>query len=152
MRRFPSSRHLSRRLPTAGLIAGLATLFAAAHAASAQVTQDAPAGRPQAVIDLRTTEGVELVHGAWRYQDAKIVPVAHHAVGADLKTPGWPTPPFEIEPPAGVATFDDSHWPVIAATSLEERRANGRLSFNWYRLHVTVPDRVGAFDPTGATI
>jgi gluconolactonase len=35
---------------------------------------------------------------------------------------------------------------------LDARRGNGRLSFNWYRTTVTIPERIGAFDPTGSTV
>jgi gluconolactonase len=71
--------------------------------------------------------------------------------GPDLKPSGQPVRTFDILPKAGAADFDDSGWPVAAPTSLEGRRTNGRLSFNWYRLRVTIPDRIGDFDPTGAT-
>jgi gluconolactonase len=32
------------------------------------------------------------------------------------------------------------------------RLGNGRVSFNWYRIKVTIPDGVGDFDPSGATV
>jgi gluconolactonase len=32
------------------------------------------------------------------------------------------------------------------------RLANGRVCFNWYRIDVTIPERVGDFDPTGSTV
>ncbi len=32
------------------------------------------------------------------------------------------------------------------------RRGNGKLSFAWYRLRLTIPRRVGSCDPTGATV
>src|SRR5262249_20786090 len=32
------------------------------------------------------------------------------------------------------------------------RLANGRVCFNWYRIEVTIPERVGDLDPTGATV
>jgi gluconolactonase len=41
---------------------------------------------------------------------------------------------------------------VLGPTSLEARRGTGRISFNWYRIAVTVPKRVAAFDPSGATL
>ncbi len=131
--------------------ASLAAIVAISGA-GAQVTQDVPAGRPDAIVDLRTSEGAKLVHGAWRYRDAQIVAVAHRAVGSDLTPSGPPNRTFDIEPKAGAADFNDSSWEMIDATSLEQRRANGRLSFNWYRINVTVPHRVGDLDPTGSTI
>jgi gluconolactonase len=120
------------------------------HAAT-QVTQDAPFGRADAIVDLATTAGADLVHGAWRYSDARVVEVDHHAVGPDLKPSGPPNRTYDIVPHAGDPEFDDSSWPVIAPTSLTARRSNGRLCFNWYRIDVTVPDRVGTFDTNGST-
>ena len=32
------------------------------------------------------------------------------------------------------------------------RLGNGRVCFNWYRIEVTIPERVGDFDPTGSTV
>jgi gluconolactonase len=126
-----------RRLTVALMIALLVGILAALESADAQVTADVPGVRPDAVIDLRTPEGVALVRGAWRYRDAAIVPVGNT---------------FDLTPHAGATDFDDASWPAIDAASLEARRGAGRLSFNWYRLNVTIPERVGAFDPTGSTV
>ncbi len=121
-------------------------------ALQAQTTGDAPAGwRPEAIIDLRTPEGVRLVRGEWRYRDAQIVPVDFRAPGPDLKPTGAPTRTFDVSPHAGAADFDDSGWPVIEPTTLESRRTRGRLAFGWYRLKLTIPERAGRFDPTGST-
>jgi gluconolactonase len=49
-----------------------------------------------------------------------------------------------------VAGFDDSRWEVIEPETLAQRRSTGRLCFNWYRINVTIPERVGAFYPAGA--
>jgi len=35
---------------------------------------------------------------------------------------------------------------------LEARKSTGRLCFNWYRIKVTIPEKVGNFDPTGSTV
>lgn len=129
------------------------TLTAAAATASsaAQITGDVPLRRPAATIDLTTTAGVELVRGTWRYSDTRIVEVDHRAVGPDLKPSGAPTRTYDIEPRAGVAGFDDSAWDIVSPAALTARRGRGKLSFGWYRIGVTVPERVGAFDPTGST-
>lgn len=140
------NRHL---FATAGIVAVSA---AAVIVAAPQVTSDAPLRRPAAVIDLMTDEGVGLVKGAWRYSDVAVVEVEHRAVGADLKPSGPPNRTLDITPQAGVAEFDDSAWPVIAPDTLTARRGNGRLSFGWYRFNLTVPAKVGAFDPTGSTV
>jgi gluconolactonase len=107
--------------------------------------------KPDAIIDLRTDAGVRLVQGAWRYSDAAVVPVDFRGPGADLKPTGPPVRTFDVFPRAGVAGFDDTAWPVIGPTTLEQRRTSGRVSFGWYRIAVTIPARIGTFDPTGST-
>jgi gluconolactonase len=138
--------------------AGLGLILAAAIAAAApsaaavaQTTSDAPAATPAAIIDLATDDGVRLVKGQWRYHDAAIVPVEHRAPGSDLRPSGPPNRTYDIAPHAGSADFDDSGWLALAPRELESRRGNGRLSFNWYRITVTIPERVGSLDPTGTT-
>lgn len=112
---------------------------------------DAPANVPDAIVDLATREGVELVKGRWRYSDARIVEVDHREPGPDLKASGKPSRTHDIEPHAGAADFDDSRWQVLDPNTLDARRSTGRLAFNWYRLKVTIPEKVGTFDTTGAT-
>ena len=118
----------------------------------AQVTGDVPAARPDAIVDLATREGVRVVNGEWRYSDTRIVEVDHRAVGADLKASGAPTKAFDIEPRAGAAGFDDRGWEVLDPTRLDARRSKGRLAFNWYRINITVPAKVAAFDTAGSTV
>ena len=126
-------------------------LAASPLAAAAQVTSDAPARRPEAIIDLATEEGVRLVEGRWRYSDVKIVEVEHRGPGPDLRASGPPTRAWDIAPHAGAADFDDSGWEVLPASRLDARKTAGRLAFNWYRIKITVPERIGRFDPTGST-
>ena len=127
-------------------------IAAASVAVTAQITADAPATRPTAIVDLATAEGLRLVQGQWRYSDVRIVDVEHRAPGPDLRPSGPLNRTYDITPHAGAADFDDSGWPVLRAAELQARKGHGRLSFNWYRTKVTIPDRVGSFDPTGATV
>jgi len=131
------------------LLAGLAIVAAPA---AAQVTADAPAGLPAAIIDLSTETGVQLVQGQWRTATARLVPVDHRAPGPDLRASGAPIRTLDLEPHAGPAEFDDRDWDTIAPGRLEARRGNGRVSFVWYRINITVPGRVGDMDPTGSTL
>ncbi|MCI0348940.1 MAG: SMP-30/gluconolactonase/LRE family protein, partial [Acidobacteriales bacterium] len=110
-----------------------------------------PNGAPQATIDLGTRAGIELVKGQWRYSDTKIVEVDFRAAGADGQPTGAPTRTYDYTPHAGVADFDDSQWAVIDPATLQARRGNGRLWFNWYRINLTIPERIGSLDPTGST-
>jgi gluconolactonase len=112
----------------------------------------APTGAPAAVVDLGTTEGVALVKGRWRYRDARIVEVDFRSAGPEGQPTGAPNRTYDIVPHAGAADFDDSGWEAIAPETLNLRRGNGRISFNWYRINVTLPERMGGFDPTGSTV
>src|SRR5262249_42504411 len=81
-----------------------------------------------------------------------IVEVDHRGPGPDLRPSGPPIRIYDIAPHAGTADVDDSAWELLPASRLAARKGNGRLSFNWYRIKVTIPDRVGVFDPTGSTV
>jgi gluconolactonase len=81
-----------------------------------------------------------------------VIEVDHRAPGPDLRPSGAPTRTHDIAPHAGAADFDDSAWETIGPATLGARRGSGRLAFGWYRARLTVPDRIGAVDPTGATL
>ncbi|MFN8653806.1 MAG: SMP-30/gluconolactonase/LRE family protein [Gemmatimonadales bacterium] len=120
--------------------------------ARAQVTGDAPYGKPSAIIDLGSPAGAALAGAQWRYSDARFVEVEHRAPGPDLRPSGPPNRTQDIVPHAGAADFDDSGWLSIPAESIQARRGNGKFAFNWYRVNFTIPARVGALDPTGMTV
>jgi gluconolactonase len=120
--------------------------------AGAQSIQDPPFGRPDAVIDLATRTGVELVKGQWRYSDTRIIEVDSRGPGADLKSSGAPIKTYDYKPHAGAADFDNSKWEAIDPTTLDARRSTGKICFNWYRIAVTVPEKIGTFDPNGSTV
>lgn len=109
-------------------------------------------GRPQAIIDLRTTDGISAVKGQWRYSDTSVVDASFNAPGVDLKPSGQPITTYDLVPKAGAADFDDTTWAAIEATALDKRRSTGKLCFNWYRTAVTIPETIGAFPTTGATV
>jgi gluconolactonase len=134
-------------LVVAALLAGLLPLLA-----RAQVTGDPPFQRAEAIVDLRTRAGVDLVGGSWRWHEAHLVPGTNHAPGPDLRPSGAPVKAFELEPRAGGADFDDSRWEVIDPPTLESRRGPGKVSFGWYRFAFTVPERVGPVPTAGSTL
>src|SRR3989475_10316615 len=119
--------------------------------ALAEPNADAPTGKPDAVIDLATKEGVDLVKGQWCYSDTKIIQVDFKAAGPDKQPSGKPIRTYDFTPHAGGADFDDSKWEKIEPTTLDARRSTGRLCFNWYRIKITIPPRVGDVDLAGAT-
>ena len=114
-------------------------------------------GRPDAIVDLQSDAGAAQVGGAWRYSDARVEEVGFVA----LAGPGTPDPlgpgtvpnrTYDIVPHAHAVDFDDSAWPRLAPQDTIRRLSSGRVCFNWYRIEVTIPERVGTFDPTGATV
>jgi gluconolactonase len=133
------------------LYEGLASISSRAVLMPGKTSADIPSGKPNATIDLATSDGVSLVKGEWRYSDTKIVETDFRSAGADKQPTGPPVKTYDYTPHAGGADFDDSKWEVITATTLDQRRGNGRLGFNWYRIKLTVPERIGDFDPTGST-
>ncbi len=134
------------------VIAVAAALTVGSSSAYAQVTSDAPGVRPDAIVDLKTDEGIALVKGQWRYSSAKVVDVDHHSPGADLAPSGPLNRTQDIDLHAGASDFDDSKWEALKPAQLEERRSTGRLCFNWYRTSVTIPGKIGSFDPSGSTV
>ncbi len=120
--------------------------------AATQTTPDVPTGKPEAVIDLATENGVRLVKGQWRYSDTKIIEVDFRGPGEDKQPTGDPIKTYDFTPHAGWRDFDDSEWEVVEPATLDKRRSTGKLCFNWYRITVTIPKRVGSFDPTGSTV
>src|SRR5262249_48091695 len=133
------------------LLGAAFALFAAASLSRGEAPQDSPAGKPEAVVDLMTADGAALVQGQWRYSDVRIAETEFPAAGPE----GQPTGPSgktnDIQPHAGGVDFDDSKWEAIAPAALSVRRGGGRLGFGWYRITVTIPQRIDAYDPSGKT-
>lgn len=129
-----------------------ALIMALSHQAMAQTSADTPKGQPEATINLATADGVKMVKGEWRYSDTKIIEIDFKGPGPDNQPTGAPVKTYDIVPHAGGANFDDSNWQMIDATTLTARRGTGRICFNWYRIKLTIPERIDNFDPTGATV
>src|SRR3990170_6408226 len=115
-------------------------------------SNDIPSGKLDATIDLSMKEGVNLVKGQWRYSDVEIIQVDFKAPGTDGQPTGKPIKTYDHKPHAGGIDFDDSNWEVLDPTTLNKRRSTGRICFNWYRINLTIPKRIGNFDPTGSTV
>src|SRR4051795_4455414 len=112
-------------------------------------------GRPSAVVDLQSDEGAALVGATWRYADARIEEIDFVEVGSDADPLGpgdRPNRTFDVRPHAGEADFDDSSWQVLAPAETQLRLSTGRVCFNWYRLTVTIPERIGGPDPSGCPV
>ena len=117
-----------------------------------QVIQDPPYGRPDAILDLASREGTQLANAQWRYHDVKIVDADSRTVGPDLKPSGVPSKTYDYEPHAGALNFDDSSWETIDATTLDQRRSTAKVCFNWYRINITIPEKIANFNTAGSTV
>ena len=114
-------------------------------------------GRPDAIVDLQTDAGAALVGAQWRYADARVREIDFVEVGgaaaADPLGPGdVPNRTYDVVPHADGREYDDSGWETLAPADTQRRLSQGRVCFNWYRTSVTIPERVGDLDPTGATV
>jgi gluconolactonase len=137
---------------TIAIILAALLLFAATLARAASLDEMLAKRKPEAAINLASKEGVQSIKGEWRYSDTKIIEIDFKAAGADGQPGAVPNRGYDFTPHAGRADFDDSRWEVIDPTTLDKRRSAGKLAFNWYRLKITVPERIGTFDPTGSTL
>src|SRR5262245_7544055 len=99
---------------------GLAVALVLAAAAIRGAAADE---RPDAIVDLRTSEGAALVAARWRYADARIVEADHRSPGPDLKPTGPPNRTHDVVPSPGRPEFESAPWEAIDATSLEARRS-----------------------------
>lgn len=111
-----------------------------------------PEGKPLASVDLATVEGTRTVSGVWKYSDVKIVDAVFRRPGPDGQPSADTSKTYDYLPKAGVAGFDDSGWEQIPATDLAKRRGNGRVSFNWYRINITVPTAINGVPTLGSTV
>jgi gluconolactonase len=144
------SRKFMTLFRVACLVLGVCLSLSYASSPS-KTSADVPTGKPDATVDLGSVDGINAVKGEWRYSDTRIVEADFRGPGPDKQPTGTPVKTYDYTPHAGGADFDDSKWDVISPTTLDQRRGNGRLGFNWYRIKLTIPDHIGDFDPTGST-
>ena len=135
--------------------AAAGTALAAIAMVSSNSVAQAPPPRPAAimppsippthVVDLMTAQGSATFSAEWKVSDVKIVEVpAIQGAMPQYKTT------YNIEPRAGGIDFDDSKWSTIEPKDLAARRSGGHVAFMWYRANMTIPAKIGDFDPSGA--
>jgi gluconolactonase len=127
-------------------------LFVALLSPQIYADESTGAASPAATVDLATRDGIALVKGAWRFSDVELQSVQHRAPNANGQPTGAAISTWDIQPHAGFKEFDDSNWSVIDPLTLNQRRGHGRVSFAWYRINVTIPERVNDFDTRGASV
>ncbi len=115
-------------------------------------------GKSFAVVDLKTAAGIEAVGAQWKCKEAGILEEPFKAPGPsesdtlNLYPTGKAITTHAILPKAGALEFDDSAWDIIPAGSLDERKGSGLLSFVWYRIAVTLPEKLGDNTVEGSTV
>ena len=100
----------------------------------------APLTPPNCGVDLMTLAGSALFGAKWKGLEAKIVPCP--ALSDSM--PEFKTT-YDVEPHAEILGYDDSSWLDIAADDLAARRGGGMVSFYWFRMVLTIPEKIGAF-------
>ncbi len=116
-------------------------------AQTSPASQIAPILPAAVTLNLMTSDGMAVLDAQWKNMDARIVEVP--AMEREVDT--WPMA-YDIDPHAGGSDYDDSHWPVIPAEALAERRGGGRIFFTWYRTTLTIPERIGDFETAGSSV
>ena len=97
---------------------------------------DGPKGKEVAKISLLTKAGTEAVKGEWR----------RHLV--EVHTGSKKN---EIEPKAH-GKFDDSKWEVVNPPLLKKGFGPSKFSMAWYRIKVTIPEKVDGKDVAGTAV
>jgi len=116
------------------------TFAAMAIASTALAADIAPlAPHPRATIDLKSNQDAALVGASWRYADVELLPA---------KAPSA----YDMRPRIGTSEFVSAAWTPISPSSLEDRRGGGGVSFEWYRLAITLPEQAGDVPIDGSTI
>ena len=133
-----------------GAVVAAAALFMS-PIATAQTPPAAPPLRAPSLpvvhaVDLMTAQGASVLAAQWKTMEAKIV----EREPIEEALPGYTTA-YDISPHAGEAGFDDSAWPAIDAEDLAARRSGGYVAFIWYRVNLTIPERLGDFETAGLT-
>ncbi len=110
------------------------------------------AEEPLVELDLMRTADAAKVNVAWKYHDVDIVPTKFFLPNREGQPGDESVATLDIEPHAGAREFDDSGWAPIAPEELAMRRGHGRLSFNWYRATLVLPEKIDDIAVAGKQI
>lgn len=111
---------------------------------AAPLPVSAPLIPPAYAADLTTVAVMSAFGAQWRNMDVKIIEVTAMPTGA----PKWKTT-YDLQPKAEAANFDDTAWPMIEPKDLREQRGGGHLYMTWFRTTLTIPNKIGDYDPAG---
>jgi gluconolactonase len=133
-------------------------LVALAIIAFAQETRHLAVDKPQAIADLRTTEGAALLNAKWYVQPAHIQDKEFYLPGPQKgggdALPLYPTgktiESHSLHPQIGADDFEKG-FVEIKPGELEKRQGTGLFSFVWYKVDVTIPGTIGKLNTAGTT-
>lgn len=128
----------------------VAAVLQVSIAAGPSATRGPIDGRPDAVVNLDTAEGLALVGGSWQVREVTPAPAAFRRAAADLTATGPEAATFDVGAKPGTPGFDQATWMPIGPGRLQDRVGPGRGSSAWYRLRAVVPAAVGSL-PTDGT-
>ena len=123
-----------------------------------QETRQLAVDKPQAVADLRTTQGASLMNAKWYVQPASITDKDFYLPGPQkgggdamhLYPTGKAIRAQDLHPQIGADDFEKG-FIEIKPTELESRQGAGLLSFVWYKIELTIPQKIGKLSTEGTT-
>ncbi len=136
----------------------IAALLLAAAVLYSQETRLLAVNKPQAIADLKTTEGAALVGARWYLQPAHVQDINFYLPGPKkgggdalaLYPTGATIKSHTLHPQIGSDDFDRG-FSEILPIRLEDRQGTGLFSFVWYKVELTIPAMLGKFNTTGST-
>ncbi|MEO6452843.1 MAG: SMP-30/gluconolactonase/LRE family protein [Ginsengibacter sp.] len=121
-----------------------------------QETRQLAVGKPDAIADLKTTEGASLVNAKWFVQPAYIKDAIFKSPGASIADPmklyptGMKINTHTLQPQITASDFNIG-LVEIKPTDLEMREGMGLISAAWYKAEITLRETIGKLDVTGST-
>lgn len=123
----------------------------------AQETRQLAVDKPQAIADLRKSEGAALVSAKWFVQPAHLVETTFRAPGPGsngdvllIYPTGMPVKTHIIHPQIGSADFDKG-FVEVKPVDLEMREGMGLVSFVWFKTEIIIPEKIGELNTDGTT-
>ena len=129
-----------------------------AIATAAQETRQLAVNKPQAIADLKTKEGSDLVNAKWFIQPGHVQEKAFRLPGPQpgggdalhLYPTGSAIKTHTLHPQIGEDDFENG-FVEIDPGKLEERQGSGLFSFVWYKVELTIPEVIGKLNTNGTT-
>ena len=129
-----------------------------AIATAAQEKRQLAVNKPQAIADLKTKEGSDLVNAKWFIQPGHVQEKAFRLPGPQpgggdalhLYPTGSAIKTHTLHPQIGEDDFENG-FVEIDPGKLEERQGSGLFSFVWYKVELTIPEVIGKLNTNGTT-